>query len=305
MGHDHDHAHVSAVSLGSRHSGRLWLALGLALSVMVAEAIAAWYTQSLALLSDAAHVAGDALGIAMALAAIIAVRRASGGPRRTFGLYRLEVLAALANTVLLFGVAGFIIVQAVRRIEEQPEVQSGPMLAVAVFGLAANVASLLLLRSAAAESINVRGAYVEVLGDAVASLGVIAAALVIAFTGWYAVDSLIAVGVGLFILPRAYRLGRDALRILLQHAPAGVDPNAIETSLGALDGVKEVHDLHVWTLTSGMEVATVHLALDSHADPGSVLGDAQRTLAERFGIAHATVQIEPGNAERDCGTPQW
>jgi cobalt-zinc-cadmium efflux system protein len=305
MGHDHDHVHASAVSLGSRHRGRLWLALGLAVAVMSAEAVAAWYTHSLALLSDAAHVAGDALGIAMALAAIVAIRRAGGGPRRTFGLYRLEVLAALANTVLLFGVAGFVIVQAVRRLEEQPEVQSGPMLAVALFGLAANVASLLLLRSAASESINVRGAYVEVLGDAVASLGVIAAAVVIAFTGWYAVDSLIAVGVGLFILPRAYRLGRDALRILLQHAPVGVDPDAVGTSLAALEGVKEVHDLHLWTLTSGMEVATVHLALDPGADPGAVLGDAQRTLAERFDIAHATVQIEPGSADQDCGTPHW
>jgi cobalt-zinc-cadmium efflux system protein len=305
MGHDHAHAHTSAVSLGSRHRGRLWLALGLALAVMLVEAVAAWYTHSLALLSDAAHVAGDALGIGMALAAIVAIRRSGGGPRRTYGWYRLEVLAALANTVLLFGVAGFVLVQAVRRLEEQPEVQSGPMLAVAVFGLAANVASLLLLRSAASESINVRGAYFEVLGDAVASLGVIAAALVIAFTGWYAVDSVIAVGVGLFILPRAFRLGRDALRILLQHAPAGVDPHAVESSLAALDGVKAVHDLHLWTLTSGMEVATVHLAVDASADPAAVLGDAQRTLAERFAIAHATVQIEPGSAERACGTPHW
>lgn len=303
MGHDHSHA--GAASLGAQHRGRLWLALGLALAVMAAEAVAAWHTHSLALLSDAGHVAGDALGIAMALAAIVAVRRAGGRPRRTYGMYRLEVLAALANTLLLFAVAGFVIVQAVRRLGEQPEVQSGPMLAVALFGLAANVASLLLLRSAAAESINVRGAYTEVLGDAVASLGVIAAALVIAFTGWYAADSVVAVGVGLFILPRAYRLGRDALRILLQHAPVGVDPQAVENALNALDGVKEVHDLHLWTLTSGMEVATVHLAVDSGADPASVLADAQRTLAEQFDIAHATVQIEPGSAEASCGTPHW
>jgi cobalt-zinc-cadmium efflux system protein len=303
MGHDHSHA--GAVSLGARHRGRLWLALGLAVAVMVVEAIASWYTHSLALLSDAAHVAGDSLGIAMALAAIIAVQRSDGRPRRTYGMYRLEVLAALANTVLLFGVAGFVLVQAVSRMDEQPEVQSGPMLAVAVFGLAANVASLLLLRSAASESINVRGAYFEVLGDAFASLGVIAAAAIIAFTGWYAVDSVIAVAVGLFILPRAYRLGRDALRILLQHAPAGVDPQSVESSLATLEGVKEVHDLHLWTLTSGMEVATVHLALDSDADPAAVLGDAQRTLAEQFDIEHATVQIEPGSAEDACATPHW
>lgn len=303
MGHDHSHA--TAASLGSRHRGRLWLALTLALTVMVVEAVASWYTRSLALLSDAAHMAGDGLGIAMALAAIIAVQRAGGRPRRTFGMYRLEVMAALANTVLLFGVAGFVIWQAVRRIGDQPEVDSIPMLVVAVFGLGANIAALLLLRSAATESINVRGAYFEVLGDAVASVGVIVAALVIAFTGWNAVDSVIAVGVGLFILPRAYRLGRDAMRILLQHAPAGVDVGAVEDALGTLDGVNEVHDLHLWTLTSGMDVATAHLALDRDADPGAVLDDAQRTLAERFGIAHATVQIEPGSEGRACDTPHW
>jgi len=303
MGHDHSHA--GAASLGARHRGRLWLALALAVAVMIVEAVAAWYTHSLALLSDAAHLAGDALGIAMALAAIIAVQRAGGRPRRTFGMYRLEVLAALANTVLLFGVAGFVIVQALRRLGDQPEVDSIPMLVVAVVGLGANVASLLLLRSAAEESINVRGAYFEVLGDALASVGVIVAALVIAFTDWYAIDSLIAVGVGLFILPRAYRLGRDALRILLQHAPKAVDVQAVEGALSTLDGVKEVHDLHLWTLTSGMEVATVHLALRNDADPGSVLVDAQRTLAERFDIGHATVQIEPGSPGRVCDTPQW
>jgi cobalt-zinc-cadmium efflux system protein len=303
MGHDHSHA--GAASLGARHRGRLWIALALAVAVMLVEAVAAWFTGSLALLSDAAHMAGDGLGIAMALAAIIAVQRSGGGPRRTFGMYRLEVLAALGNTVLLFGVAAFVIVQALRRLDAQPEVESGPMLAVAVFGLAANAAALLLLRSAANESINVRGAYVEVLGDAVASVGVIVAAVVIALTGWYAADSVVAVGVGLFILPRAYRLGRDALRILLQHAPKAVDVEAVEDSLATLDGVKEVHDLHLWTLTSGMEVATVHLALDSGADPGAVLGDAQQTLAERFGIAHATVQIEPGSAGRICDTPHW
>lgn len=303
MGHDHQHA--GAASLGARHRGRLWLALALALAVMAAEAVTAWYTGSLALLSDAAHVAGDALGIAMALAAIVAVRRADGRARRTFGLYRLEVLAALANTALLFAVAAFVIVQALRRLGDQPEVESLPMLVVAVFGLVANVVSLLLLRSAAAESINVRGAYFEVLGDALASLGVIAAAAVIALTGWYAVDSVIAVAVGLFILPRAWRLGRDALRILLQQAPPRLDVDAVDGALAALDGVNEVHDLHVWTLTSGMEVATVHLGLVRGADPAAVLADAQRTLDERFGIAHATVQIEPGSADHPCETPRW
>ena len=302
MGHDHSHG---AANLGARHRGRLWIALILAVTVMLSEAVGSWYTHSLALLSDAAHMAGDSLGIAMALAAIVAVRRAGVKPRRTFGLYRLEVLAALANTVLLFGVAAFVIVQAVRRIAEPPEVASVPMLVVAVIGLAANVTALLLLRTGAAESINVRGAYFEVLGDTLSSIGVIVAALVIWSTGWYHIDSIIAVAVGLFILPRAARLGRDALRILLQHAPVGVSVDAVEKELRALDGVKEVHDLHVWTLTSGMDVATVHLGIAGAADPAQVLADAQQILAERFGIEHATVQIEPGSARESCETPQW
>ncbi|THV42103.1 cation diffusion facilitator family transporter [Glycomyces buryatensis] len=302
MGHDHSHG---AVSLGARHRGRLWLALALAVTVVFAEGVAAWYTHSLALLSDAAHVASDSLGIAMALSAIIAVRRAGAGPKRTFGLYRLEVLAALANTLLLFGVASFVVVQAIRRMGDPPEVQAGPMLTVACLALAANVTSLLLLRSGAAESINVRGAYFEVLGDALSSLGVIIAAVVIALTDWYYADSLIAVAVGLFILPRAARLGRDALRILLQHAPAGVDLNEVKSALATLEGVNEVHDLHLWTLTSGMDVATVHLGLESEADPAAVLAEAQQTLAKRFGIEHATVQIEPGSANRECETPGW
>ncbi|MCH7232347.1 cation diffusion facilitator family transporter [Glycomyces sp. L485] len=302
MGHGHSHG---AASLGARHRGRLWLALSLAVSVMVVEAVASWYTHSLALLSDAAHIAGDSLGIGMALAAITAVRRGGGKPRRTYGLYRLEVLAALANTVLLFGVAGFVVAQAIRRLEEPPEVNSLPMLAVACLALTANVVSLLLLRSGAAESINVRGAYFEVLGDALSSIGVIIAAAVIWFTGWFYVDSIIAVTVGLFILPRAARLGRDALRILLQHAPVRVSVDEVEDALGALDGVNEVHDLHLWTLTSGMDVATVHLALRTDADPGSVLTEARRTLAERFGIEHATVQIEPGSPDQACDHPAW
>jgi cobalt-zinc-cadmium efflux system protein len=311
MGHDHSHG---AASLGAKHRGRLWLALGLALVVMLAEAAASWYTGSLALLSDAAHVAGDSLGIAMALAAITAVRRDSrerGGPAaarrpsRTFGMYRLEVLAALANTLLLFGVAGFVAVQAVARIGDPPEVESLPMLAVAVLGLCANVVALLLLRSGASESINVRGAYFEVLGDAIGSLGVIAAAVVIQLTGWYYVDSVIAVAVAVFILPRAARLGRDALRILLQHAPVRVSMAEIEGALETLDGVKEVHDLHLWTLTSGMDVATVHLSLCSEADPGAVLTEARQTLVERFGIEHATVQIEPGGSAQACDGPRW
>jgi cobalt-zinc-cadmium efflux system protein len=301
----HGHAHGAAASLGSRHRGRLWAALTIALAVMVVEAAAAWYTDSLALLSDAAHVATDALGIGMALAAILAVRHGIQRRRRTFGLYRLEVLAALANTLLLFGVAIFVIVQAVRRFEDPPEIDSLPMLIAACIALGANITSLMILRAGARESINVRGAYFEVLGDALSSVGVILAAAVIWFTGWHYADSVLAAAVGLFILPRAWRLGRDALRILIQSAPPAVSVAEVDTALADIDGVAEIHDLHIWTLTSGMDVATVHLTLAEGADPQAALGAARAVLADRFGVQHSTVQVETPGRAAHCETLEW
>ena len=228
MGAGHDHGGAAARA-GEKHRGRLWAAFALLAVFMVVEAVAAWATGSLALLSDAGHMFTDVLGIGMALAAITAARRAAADPQRTFGLYRLEVLAALANAVLLFGVAIYVLVEAVRRLAETaPEVKTTPMLIVAGAGLVANIVAFLLLRGGAEESINVRGAYLEVLGDLVNSVGVIVAAVVIAFTDWWWVDSVVAVAVGLFILPRTYKLGRAAVRILVQAAPEHVDVAEVE-----------------------------------------------------------------------------
>ncbi|MFG1890499.1 cation diffusion facilitator family transporter [Micromonospora sp. NPDC049051] len=305
MGAGHDHHHGSVANAAHRHRGRLWAAFGLLAGLMVVEAVAAFRTGSLALLSDAGHMFTDVLGIGMALAAIAATRRAGGDPQRTFGLYRLEVLAALANAMLLSGVAVYVVIEAVRRFGDPPQVLAGPMLVVAVLGLLANVGAFALLRSGAKESINVHGAYLEVLGDLLGSLGVIGAALLIVATGWWWADPLAAVAIGVFILPRTWRLGRAALRILVQAAPEHLQVTAVHDRLAAVPGVAEVHDLHVWTLTSGMEVASAHLTMAPDAEVGAVLRAARDALHDDFKIEHATLQIEPGASSGACGAVEW
>lgn len=304
MGAGHDHGgHV--LRAGERHRRPLWAAFAVLAVFMVVEAVAAWLTGSLALLSDAGHMFTDVLGIGMALAAITAASRAARDTQRTFGLYRLEVLAALANAVLLFGVAVAVLVEAVRRFGAPPEVAAGPMLVVAFGGLVANIVAFLLLRSGAKESLNVRGAYLEVLGDLLGSVGVIVAATVIALTGWLYADLVVAVAVGLFILPRTWQLARAATRVLVQAAPAHVDVAQVRASLSGVAGVNDVHDLHVWTLTSGMDVASAHLRLDGGADVGVVLAAARERLHEGFGIDHATLQVEPLASAGSCQDGHW
>lgn len=296
---EHSHGHS-----GHRHRGRLWLAFVLLAGFMAVEALAAWWTGSLALLSDAGHLATDVLGIGMALAAIHAASRAAhprtGTSHRTFGLYRLEVLAALANAVLLFAVAAFVLVEAVRRFGDPPEVLAGPMLAVAAGGLAANLIAFRLLHAGARESLNVRGAYLEVLGDLLASVGVLAAAGIILLTGWWYADPILAVAVALLIIPRTWALGRAALRVLVQAAPKHLPVGEVETTLATVPGVRDVHDLHVWTLTSGMDVASAHLTIDRADHLGEVLASARTILQERHGIAHATLQVEPADTDGCC-----
>ncbi|MBM0239919.1 cation transporter [Micromonospora sp. ATA32] len=304
MGAGHDHRGTVA-NAAHRHRGRLWAAFGLLTALMLVEAVAAFGTGSLALLSDAGHMFTDVLGIGMALAAITATRKVVQDPQRTFGLYRLEVLAALANAVLLGGVAVYVLVEAVRRFGDPPQVLAGPMLAVAVLGLLANLAAFTLLRGGAQESINLRGAYLEVVGDLLGSLGVIGAALLIGLTDWWWADPLVAVGIGLFILPRTWRLGRAAVRILVQAAPEHLQVTAVRDRLAAVPGVAGVHDLHVWTLTSGMEVASAHLTLEPGAEVGPVLAAARAALHEDFHIDHATLQVEPGASAGACAPAEW
>ncbi len=303
MGHDHAHVDLRA---GARHASRLWWSFGLVVSFLVVQVVVGLAAGSLALLSDAGHMATDALGLGMALGAITAADRARHrqARHRTFGLYRLEILAALANAALLFGVAGYVLVEAARRLDDPPDVASVPVLVVGSIGLVVNLVAFALLRQGASESLNVRGAYVEVIADALGSIGVIVAAGLMWATGWGWVDPVIGAGIGVFILPRAWRLGRDALRVLVQAAPEGIDVDEVAAALTAIDGVLDVHDLHVWTLTSDMEVLTAHLGIASGTDSQTVLQQARTVLSERFHLAHATLQVETAG-NHDCEEMTW
>ncbi|GLY34732.1 cation efflux system protein [Amycolatopsis sp. NBRC 101858] len=306
MGHGHGHGQaVAPASASGRYVRSLTIALGIGAGFMVLEFIVGFTTGSLALISDAAHMFTDVLGVGMALAAIILARRTGPTVSRTFGLYRAEVLAALANAVLLFGVAGYVLVEAVGRISDPPAVPGLPVLLAATAGLAANIVSFAVLRSGAKESLNVRGAYLEVLADLIGSVGVLLSGALTLLTGWRYADPIIGVAIGLFVLPRTWTLARRALRILFQHAPHGVDVGAINAELAALPGVADVHDLHVWTLTSGMEVASAHLTLAPPAQQSDVLTEAQNLLASRYAIEHATLQVEAPHCARRCQELSW
>ncbi len=304
MGHGHGQAAAPASASG-RYVRSLTIALGIGAGFMVLEFVVGFATGSLALISDAAHMFTDVLGVGMALTAIILARRSGPTVSRTFGLYRAEVLAALGNAILLFGVAGYVLVEAVGRIGDPPAVAGLPVLLAATAGLAANIVSFAVLRSGAKESLNVRGAYLEVLADLIGSVGVLISGALTLLTGWRYADPIIGVAIGLFVLPRTWTLARRALRILFQHAPQGVDVGAISAELSALPGVADVHDLHVWTLTSGMEVASAHLTLAPPAQQSDVLTEAQNLLSTRYAIEHATLQVEAPHCARRCQELSW
>ncbi|WP_435120180.1 cation diffusion facilitator family transporter [Amycolatopsis thermoflava] len=305
MGHGHGHGHQPPGSASARYLPRLAAALGIGVAFLLLEVVVGVVTGSLALISDAGHMLTDVLGLAMALTAIVLARRSGPTYRRTFGLYRAEVLAALANAVLLFGVAGYVIFEAVERLANPPEVPGLPVLLVAVAGLAANVVAFALLRDGSKESLNLRGAYLEVVADLIGSVGVLVSGVITLTTGWRYADALIGVAIGLFVLPRTFTLARRALRILFQHAPAEVDVERISAELAELAGVCDVHDLHVWTLTSGMEVASAHLTLERTAQPAEVLAAAQTLLKDQYSIEHATLQCEPRESAARCQELSW
>ncbi|KAB7740332.1 cation diffusion facilitator family transporter [Nostocoides sp. F2B08] len=293
MGAGHDHAAGTATG---RHRRRLVLVLVLTLSVVGVQVVGGLMSGSLALLADAGHMLTDATGVAIALiATVIAARPATNA--RTFGLQRGEILAALANAVLLGVLAVWVITAAVRRWNDPPEVASGLMLVVAVAGATANLISLLILRSAREESLNVRGAYLEVLGDLIGSVAVIIAAVVITTTGYTRADIIASVGIGLFILPRAWSLLRDVLDVLLEATPKGMDLDRVREHIRGVPGVLDVHDLHAWTITSGVPVLSAHVVVDEECidtgRTGQVLDQLAACLGEHFDTDHCTFQLEP------------
>ncbi|CAN5736268.1 cation diffusion facilitator family transporter [soil metagenome] len=307
-GSGHDHG-VGLARAGERHRGRLTAAFAIIGAFFVVEAVAGFATNSLALLSDAGHMLTDVIGIGMALAAIqLASRygtgRSAARSAHTFGLYRLEILAAFVNALLLFGVAIWVLVEAVRRLFDEPDVLGVPMLVVATLGLIANLVAFALLRQGSKESLNVEGAYLEVLADTVGSVGVIVAAGSLELFGWAWADAVIAAAIGLWILPRTWRLGRRAVRILLQAAPERIDLDALAADLGGIDHVVDVHDLHVWTLTSEMDAASAHLMIDEGADSHVVLDRARQIVLDVYGISHGTFQVEP-DSHAGCQEVSW
>ena len=291
MSHAHHHGHHHH---GSRR--RLALVLGLTGAFLAVEVVAGLLTGSLSLLADAGHMLTDVAGLVLALAAMkFAERRPS--PRRTYGYHRVEILAALTNALVLAAVAGYILAEAWERLRSPQPVASVPVLAVAAVGLLVNVAGALVLRRGARVSLNVRGAYNEVLADALSSVGVIAGAAVITATGWFWVDPLVAVAIALFVVPRTFGLLREAVHVLLEGTPPEVDLAALRAAMEGVPGVKAVHDLHVWTLTSGIHALSAHAVLQEGAAHGTVLGTLRQRVVDGFPISHVTVQLE----ERCCG----
>ena len=285
MGHTHNH------SAAGKNKKRLAIVLALTTAYLVAEVIGGLLTHSLALLADAGHMLTDVAGLAFALLAIRFAERPAT-PERTYGYYRIEILAALVNAVVLIGISLYILYEAYERFRNPPEVQSGGMLAVALVGLVVNIAGIYLLKSASEESLNMKGAYFEVLSDMLTSIGVIAAGIIMLTTGWYYADPIISAGIGVFILPRTWMLLRDAVGVLLEGTPHDVNLAALRESIQTVEGVADVHDLHVWSLTSGMNAMSVHAVLADHSLHDEVLAAVQKKVTSEFKIAHATVQVE-------------
>lgn len=279
-------------STAQANERKLWLVLGLTAGFIAAEVIGGLLTRSLALISDAAHMFTDAAALAVSLAAIRIAQRAADR-KRTFGYYRFEILAAAFNASLLFLVAGYILYEAYQRFLAPPDIQSIGMLVVASLGLVVNVIGMSLLRSGSETSLNIKGAYLEVWSDMLGSVGVIVAAVVIYLTGWAWIDPLVAVAIGLWVLPRTWILLKESLNVLLEGVPQGLELDEIEQALLAIPGVTALHDLHVWALSSGKNSLTAHLVMQSpsYAEQ-EVLRAASEMLTSRFGMTHTTVQIE-------------
>lgn len=285
---------MQSSSGAAKHQQRLKVVLGLTGTYMVVEAVGGVLTGSLALIADAGHMLTDVGGLALALFAIWFARRPAT-PQRTYGFYRAEILAALANAIVLFFISGYILYEAWQRFQTPPEVESGPMLLVASVGLVVNIVGVWLLRSASGESLNMQGAYFEVVSDLLGSLGVLVAGAIIALTGWVYADPLFSVGIGLFIIPRTWRLLSEAVGVLLEGTPAHINLADIEQGMRGVPGVEAVHDLHVWSLTSGVDAMSGHVVVAAAADHDAVLQQLSRLLREQHRITHTTIQIERGD----------
>ncbi len=291
----HDHASASA-----RHSRRLTFALVITGSYMIVEAVVGYLANSLALLADAGHMATDVVGLSLALIAIWFARRPAS-IAKTYGYYRIEILAALFNGVLLLGVSGYILFEAYRRFTDPPDVKSIPLIVVASIGMVVNIVSAVILMSGAKTSLNVQGAFYEVASDLLGSVGAIVAGIILLTTGWQYADPLFAAGVGLFIIPRTLRLMKQAVDVLLEGTPRGLDFEKVSQRMVQVADVQCVHDLHIWSLTSGMIALSGHVDLPEGADRQRALVELHRILTDEFEIHHVTLQVETEAFEQLLG----
>ena len=295
MGAGHSHG-APAGHPGARHRWRLTAAFVLVASFFLVELVVALTSGSLALLSDAGHMAADVVALGAALLATrIATRRDHTG-RRTYGSYRAEIFASGFTVLLMLGTSVYVVIEAFSRLGEDVSVEARPMLVIGAIGRVVNVVALLLLRGGAGESLNVRGAYLEVVADTAGSVGVLLAGWLVAATGRTYWDTIVALAIGAFVAARAIVLGRQVLAVLAQHVPADLDIDEVTRDLTAVEGVCDVHDLHLWTLTSGMHVATAHLVATESGDVAGILEGARQVLRDDHGVVHATLQVEPASS---------
>ncbi len=302
MGHDHDHVGTAA----GAHRGRLAVVLAISVTVLLVEVVGGVLSGSLALLADAAHMASDAAGVGLTLLAVWFAARPPT-PNRTFGFQRLEILAATVNAVVLLGAAMLVAVEAVRRLAEPAPIETGLVLVFALVGLVANAVSLLVLRGDDTTALAIKGAVLEVLADAFGAAAVIASALVIRYTGWLRADAVVSLLIAVLIVPRTLRLLKEATDVLLEAAPSDVDMEHVRDHILRCGGVVDVHDLHAWTITSGVPVLSAHVVVDEDvlADTGvgPVLDRLQACLSGHFDVEHSTFQIEPrGHRDHEDAT---
>ena len=304
MGAGHSHPPAPSGHAGARYRRRLTISFALIATFFVVELVWGLLSNSLALISDAGHMAADVVALGAALAATqIATRKDTTG-RRTFGSYRAEVFASGLTVLLMLGVSVYVVVEALSRVGGEVEVSTGPMIVVGGLGLLVNIIVMLLLRNGAQESLNVKGAYFEVVADTAGSVGVVLAGILISTTGqgWW--DTAVALAIGAFVAVRAVILGRQVLAVLGQQVPEGIDAEQVAADLADVEGVEDVHDLHIWVLTSGMNVATAHLMTDEGADAHAVLDSARTVMRTDFGVEHATLQVEGWRAP-ECHSVDW
>ncbi len=294
-GHGHDHGREG------NKKGLLY-ALVITAGIMLLEFAGGLLTGSLALLSDSGHMLSDAAALLLSLAALYLSARPVSA-HKTFGLHRFEILAALFNGIALLVIAGFIVWEAVRRFSEPPEVAGGAMILIAAIGLLANLFSAwaLMRKGDVENNVNLRSAYLHVIGDALGSIGAIAAGFLMLAFGWYLADPVISVLVSLLILRSAWSLIRSTIHILMEGAPDSIDRNRVKEALLAIDGVRDVHDLHIWTITSGFDSLSCHIRIADQQDSQQILQQAIRILEESFHIRHATVQVEATHIEHQEG----